>query len=175
MIPMNRLSLFCLTLALILPMHNTARAAVSAEKIYVDADHMQANIETGVSVYTGNVKVTQGELVLSGDKIVVIQQDNEVERITVTGKPAHYNHVSERGEVIEADSEQMVYNVSNNTLILTINAELKHPEHYISSQKIIYNTLTKVAVAGDKNADNNTDEANRVKITLSPKAAPDKK
>ena len=173
--PMNRLSLICLALVLIVPLQGKSWAAVSTEKIYVDADHMQANIETGVSVYTGNVKVTQGELVLSGDRIIVIQQNNEVERITVTGKPAHYNHVTERGEVIEADSEKMVYNVSNNTLVLTINAELKHPEHYISSQKIIYNTLTKVAVAGDKSAADSSDENKRVKITLSPKAAPEKK
>lgn len=173
--PMNRLPLICLTIFLTLCVHGRSWAAVSAEKIYVDADHMQANIETGVSVYTGNVKVTQGELVLSGDQIVVIQQNNEVERITVTGKPAHYNHVTDRGEVIEADSEKMVYNVSNNTLVLTINAELKHPEHYISSQKIIYNTLTKVAVAGDKKTADSTDESNRVKITLSPKSEPGKK
>ena len=173
--PMNRLSTICLVIFLGLCLHGKSWADISAEKIYVDADHMQANIETGISVYTGNVMVTQGKLVLSGDKIVVVQQNNEVERITVTGKPAHYNHVTDRGEVIEADSENMVYDVSKNTLVLTINAELKHPEHYISSQKIIYNTLTKVAVAGAKDAARGKDDSNRVKITLSPKSEPDKK
>ncbi len=142
-----------------------AWAETSSEKIYINADHMQANIETGLSIYTGNVKVRQGKLILTGDKITVLQRNNEVELITVTGKPAHYNHVTENGEVIKADSEKMVYSTSTNLLELTINAKLSHPEHQISSQRIIYNTLTKVATAGDRE-----DSSERVNITLTPTA-----
>lgn len=147
----------------------------AVEKIFIDANHMQLNIETGYSTYTGNVKITQGELKLTGDKVTVQQSNNEIKRITVIGKPARYNHVTETGEKIQAQSERMVYTASENTLVLTINAQLKQPDHQVSSQKIIYDTEKKIVIAGDKNTDDWTDsEADenpkqRVNITLTPK------
>ena len=166
-------TIFCLYIVLFFfSLHSNSSAADTAqqtpEKIFIDADYMQANIKTGLSVYTGNVKVKQGDLVLTGDEMTVEQTANEVERITVTGKPAHYNHVTENGEVIKADSEKIVYNASKKNLVLTINAKLQHPDHKISSQKIVYDILTKVAIAGDKSTKLKNGD-HRVKITLTPK------
>ena len=171
---MNKATIFSLSILLTLFTHGNSWGFNNTEKIYIDADRMKANIESGHSVYTGNVKVRQGKLLLTGDKIIVQQRNNEVELITVFGKPAHYNHVTEEGEIIKANSEKMVYTASKNQLVLTINARLNHPEHKVSSQKIVYNTLTKVAIAGDKQqADSHTTdkqgENERVRITLTPK------
>ncbi len=142
------------------------------EKIYINADRMQLNIETGNSVYTGNVRISQGKLVLTGDRVTVQQSNDEVERITVTGKPAHYNHVTDKGETIQAESERMVYTASENKLVMTINARLEQPDHMVSSQKIIYDTEKKIIIAGDTGTDLETGENQRVKITLTPKKAP---
>ncbi len=151
----------------------------NVEKIFIDADQMKLNIETGFSVYTGNVKITQGELKLTGDKVTLQQSNDELERITVTGKPAFYNHVTQNGENIQAQSEHMVYTASENKLVMTINAKLKQPDHQVSSQKIIYDTKNKIVIAGDKNkssgASGTSSEENqsqRVNITLTPKKTP---
>ena len=156
---------------LLLP-HTSLWAEISPEKIFINADHMQFNIESGHSVYTGQVKISQGALVLTGDKVTVEQSNNEVEQITVLGKPARYNHVTEKGETIEAESEQMVYTASQSKLVMTGNASLKQPDHQVSSKKIIYDTLKKIVIAGDRNisSDNERpDETERVNITLTPK------
>ncbi len=153
-------------------LHTNTWAETSAEKIFINADHMQLNIESGHSVYTGQVKISQGKLVLTGDKVTVEKGDDEIERIIVSGKPARYNHITEKGESIEAESEHMVYTASQNKLVMTINARLKQPDHQVSSQKIIYDTLKKTIIAGDKSgpSDNNgTDGKERVIITLTPK------
>jgi len=148
----------------------------AVEKIFIDADNMQMNIETGYSVYTGNVVIRQGELKLTGDKVTVQQTNNEIERITVTGKPAHYNHVTEKGENIQAESEHMVYTANQNKLVMTINAQLTQPDHQVNSQKIVYDTEKKIVIAGEKNsATSSTSGSNtkqRVNITLTPKKAP---
>jgi len=147
-------------------------AANAEEEVLISADHMHLNIESGNSVYTGNVKVSQGQVVLTGNKITVQQVDNVVEKITVLGKPARYNHVTEDGETITAESEQMVYKAFDNELVLTINAKLEQPDHKVSSQKIIYDTEKRIIVAGDKNKQDTTDTGinkNRVNITLTPK------
>ena len=151
-------------------------AAENNEKIFIDADYMQLNIETGYSVYIGNVNIKQGELKLAGDKVTVQQTKEEVERITVIGKPAHYNHITEKGENIQAESEHMVYTASENELVMTVNAKLKQPDHQVSSQKIVYDTEKKIVIAGDK-SDTSTGIENkqRVNITLTPKKDPAKK
>jgi len=151
-------------------------AAENNEKIFIDADYMQLNIETGYSVYIGNVNIKQGELKLAGDKVTVQQTKEEVERITVIGKPAHYNHITEKGENIQAESEHMVYTASENELVMTVNAKLKQPDHQVSSQKIVYDTEKKIVIAGDK-SDTSTgiEKKQRVNITLTPKKDPAKK
>lgn len=155
-------------------------AADRTEKITIDADYMKLNLETGFSSYTGNVVITQGELKLTGDKVTVQQtKNNEVERITVNGKPAHYNHVTEKGENIQAESEHMVYTASENKLVMTVNANLKQPDHQVSSQKIVYDTEKKIVIAGDKGSSTATESGSsssqRVNITLTPKKDPAKK
>ena len=150
-------------------------AAENVEKIYIDADYMQLNIETGYSVYIGNVDIKQGELILTGDKVTIQQSKKEVERITVTGKPAHYNHITDKGENIQAESEKMVYTASENKLVMTINANLKQPDHQVSSQKIVYDTEKKIVIAGDKReTSTGSDNKQRVNITLTPKKDPAK-
>ncbi|MCG6938993.1 MAG: lipopolysaccharide transport periplasmic protein LptA [Gammaproteobacteria bacterium] len=161
-------------------------AAEPVEKILVNADRMNMNIESGYSVYTGNVRVSQGELVLTGDKVTLKQNNNnEIEHMTVDGKPARYNHVTEKGEPIEAESEHMVYNASQNQLIMTINARLKQSDLELNSQKIVYDTLKKIIVAGgdDKaqagkatpasvtspQSGKKPETSQRVNITLTPK------
>ena len=147
------------------------------QKIHVSADHMQLNIETGYSVYTGNVKISQGELVLTGDKVTLKSDKEEVERMTVTGKPARYNHVTDKGETIEAESESMVYTASEHTLVMRGNAKLQQTDHKVSSQLITYDTLKKIVIAGTKDSTDSSGtgstgdkkDDSRVNITLTPK------
>jgi lipopolysaccharide export system protein LptA len=170
------LALRSLAIALLFSLQSYSQAAETGnfdqqEKIYIDADYMQLNINTGKSVYSGNVKISQGKLVLTGDEVTIEQSKDAVERMTVIGKPARYNHVTEKGETIEAESERMVYIASQNKLIMTINAKLKQPDHQVSSQKITYDTQKKIVIAGDKKKSSGTkvDEKQRVNITLTPK------
>lgn len=145
------------------------------EKIHINADHMKLNIDTGNSTYTGNVKIRQGELVLTGDTVTIIQQDDLVERINVTGKPATYTHVTDKNETIRATSQHMVYTASTHRLVLTGNARLSQPEHTVSSQKIVYDTKQRTVVAGSRQSDDKKTPlapAERVNITLTPKKEP---
>ena len=164
-------SLFLLLCAQTNAFANKIEAPPPVEKILINADHMKLNIESGNAVYTGNVKISQGALVLTGDKVTLEQTNDVLERITVIGKPAHYNHVTEKGENIQAESEHMVYNASQNKLVMTINAKLLQPDYKVSSQKITYDTAKRIVIAGDKKnaSTNSTDKSQRVNITLTPK------
>lgn len=148
------------------------------EKVSIDADHMQLNMESGKSVYTGHVRISQGQLVLTGDEVTLEQKNNEIKRITVVGKPARYRHVTETGEAITAESEHMLYSASENKLVLTVNASLRQPDNLVSSQKITYDTLKRIIIAGENEGSGTKDgndksrqgakDKQRVNITLTP-------
>ena len=167
----NRISAGFFTAMLLLSLQTNVSAASTSEDIFIDADHMRLDIVTGDSIYTGNVKISQGKLLLTGNEITVRQDNNIIKNITVIGKPAQYKNETDDGEPITALSEKMVYDTSQNTLIMTINATLNQPDHRVSSQKIIYDTAKKIIIAGDKNGTDSDTKVNnnRVNITLTPK------
>jgi lipopolysaccharide export system protein LptA len=167
----SRVSLFIVFI--ILCAQKNTLAANTDEEVFISADYMSFNIESGNSVYSGNVKITQGKLLLTGDKITVKQENNILKRVTVTGKPARYNDITKKGEPVSAESEQMDYIASQNKLMLTVNAILEQPDHRVSSQSIIYDTEKRIIIAGDQNKaeglNANTESNNqRVNITLTP-------
>ncbi len=189
--PLNRLSIrtpliyaACLLLFSLIQASPAASAGEEheplAEKIFINADSMKMNIETGSSVYTGNVKITQGELVLTGDTVTILQKNDLVERIVVVGQPASYIHVTESGDPIHATSKKMIYIASRNRLTLIDDAKLTQPEHTVKSQRIVYDTNLRTVVAGvaapgSKKTTLATPEHERVNITLTPKPAVENK
>jgi len=160
---------FLTALILLYPQANVWAETVN-EEVFISADHMRLSVNSGESTYTGNVKISQGKLILSGDEITVRQKDNVIQSIIILGKPARYNNTTAEGETIVAESEKMTYDINQNKLVLTINAILEQPDHRVSSQKIIYDTKKRIIIAGDKGqSEKSLPNNTRVNITLTPK------
>jgi lipopolysaccharide export system protein LptA len=149
-------------------------APAPMEKITIDADQMKMNLNTGSSTYTGNVRIRQGDLILTGDRVTMVQTDNALQKLTVIGNPARYNHVTQDGESIVAQSQHMVYIAAENRLIMTDQASLSQPDHKVSSQRIVYDTLNRIVMAGEPQDDGKPTEQQRVNITITPKSPSDK-
>lgn len=130
--------------------------------INISADHMKYEMQSGISTYTGNVRVTQNDFELSGDKVVAIQKDKVLKKITVTGTPATYRQLSEDGKYINAQSRQMEYQAENSRLVLSDKARLEQAGSTMESEQIIYDTINEVVIAGDNKPNN------RVNITITP-------
>ncbi len=148
----------------------SAMAAVAAKKpelssqepIHIYADYMKYELKSGISTYTGNVRVTQSDIELTGDKVIAVQKDNVLKSITVTGSPATYRQLSDDGEYIKAQSMQMEYQAAQSRLVLSNKARLEQAGSVMESDQIIYDTINEVVIAGDDNADK------RVNITITP-------
>lgn len=137
-------------------------ASLTNAPVNIYADYMKYEIQSGISQYKGNVRVTQNGIELTGDKVIVLQKDKLLKNITVTGSPATYRQLSEDGNYINAQSMQMEYQAENNRLILSDKARLEQAGSVMESDQIIYDTIQEVVIAGD-------DKANkRVNITITP-------
>jgi len=137
-------------------------APASNAPINIYADYMKYEIQTGISQYKGNVRVTQNDIELKGDKVIAIQKDKILKKITVIGSPATYRQLSEDGKYINAQSMQMEYQAEKNMLVLTKQARLEQAGSVMQSERIIYDTINEVVIAGDDKADT------RVNITITP-------
>ena len=137
-------------------------ASLANAPIHIYADYMKYEIQKGISTYIGNVRVTQNDIELTGDKVIAIQKDKVLKNITVTGSPATYRQLSEGGDYINAQSRQMEYQAAENRLVLTKQARLEQAGSVMESEQIIYDTIHEVVIAGDDKADK------RVNITITP-------
>jgi lipopolysaccharide export system protein LptA len=135
---------------------------ISNAPVNIYADYMKYDIQSGISEYKGNVRVTQDTIELTGDKVIAKQQEKLLKNIKVTGSPAIYRQLSEDGKYINAQSMQMEYQADNNMLILTDKARLEQAGSVMESEQIIYDTIKEVVIAGDDNANK------RVNITITP-------
>ncbi len=145
---------------------NAEKNPVSASNapINIYADYMKYEIQSGISQYKGNVRVTQNDIELKGDKVIAIQKNKVLKKITVTGSPATYRQLSEDGKYINAESMQMEYQAEKNRLILSNKARLEQAGSVMESDQIIYDTIKEVVIAGGDKADK------RVNITITPES-----
>ena len=139
------------------------------EDIQVQANYMQFNMETGDSTYKGNVEISQGNIRINGDIVIIQRQQNRIQQINIDGQPAQYSQDKDSENKIHATSQHMQYLADQHRLVMTVDARLQQPEHTIESQRIVYDTKNKSVIAGNNDKQNPQD--GRVNITLTPKKA----
>ncbi|MCW8830713.1 MAG: lipopolysaccharide transport periplasmic protein LptA [Gammaproteobacteria bacterium] len=137
-----------------------------AEEIQVQANYMKFDIETGSSTYQGDVKISQGSIELSGDKVVILRQQDKIQQINIDGQPAQFIQDEHTENKIHARSQHMKYFASKNRLVMTVDAHLQQPDHTIESQRIVYDTKNKTVIAGNNKQNQ---QGGRVNIILTPK------
>ncbi len=140
-----------------------ARSGDSGKPINIEADSAEINDATGISVYRGNVEITQGTMRLTGEKVVLEIADERVKKITSEGNLSTFKQITDDGKVIHAEAEIMVYSVSINKIVLTKNAKLTEAGNTLASDRIVFYTDKEIVNAGSSTGND------RVNITVSPK------
>ena len=167
---MIRIAHLTLIAALTTPSWCQALSSDRDKPMMIEADRVELDDATGVSVYTGNVKVTQGTLVLTGDRMTVHSKGDNVEKVLMDGSPATYKQRPDGKEHdVHAKSKHMEYYVNPERVILTEQAEVDQAGDVLRSERIVYDVVNDQVNAG-------TDKPNeRVIITIQPKPKKDDK
>jgi len=140
------------------------------DEIQVQSDYMKLNLETGSSIYKGNVNITQGSITLTGENVVISRKGDEIKNIDVDGDPASYLQDENTDNKVHAISQHMKYVTGTNRLVMTGNATLEQSDQTVKSQRIVYDTKNKVIIAGkDTTPENTKTGSDRVNIILTPK------
>ncbi|HXP02025.1 MAG TPA: lipopolysaccharide transport periplasmic protein LptA [Luteibacter sp.] len=116
------------------------------------------------SVVTGNVRIAQGTILVTGDLAELYSgADSHVTRVVVTGRKAHVEQQDDKGEWMKADADRIDYDLTAGLAVLTGSAQvIKGTSGTATAPKIIYHVDEATFQAEG-------DEHENVHMTLFPK------
>lgn len=146
---------------LLLP--GSVTALNTAEAIQIKADHAELDEKAGLTTYSGDVELDQGDLRIRADKVVIKTRNNAVTEVIATGKPASYRD-TENGKPLFAQGSTIHYQLAKDFIQLIENASLEQDGSVIRSERIDYDLKTrKVKARGDTG---NNGKPERVIVTI---------
>lgn len=166
---------FLIGSALMLALAALSARAEQADRdkpINLEANTMDVNDATKVSVYQGNVRLTQGTLLILADKLVVKQDDEGFSTGTAYGNPASFRQKREgTDEYIEGWGQRIEYDGKRDKVELFVNARVKRGQDEVRGSYISYDGKTEFfQVKGGKEAVTETNPKGRVRAVIQPKS-----
>lgn len=153
-----------LLLCLCLPLPSWALSSDREQPMYIESDQAELDDQKGVSIYIGNVRVTQGTLVLTGEHMTVYQDGTNLDRVILLGKPATYRQRPDgKDEDMRAEALRMEYFADPERLILLEEAVAWQGQDSFRSDRIVYEVARDRVLGGDPEG------GQRVQIILQPR------
>jgi lipopolysaccharide export system protein LptA len=148
------------------PVH--AEKADRDKPVNLEADAVTLDDIRKISVYEGNVVVSQGTMMLHADRVQVTQNAGGLDKVIATGRPVTFRQkVDGRDEFIEGFAKRIEYDNGKGQLELIGEAQLMRGSDELRGAQISYNANTEFyKVVGQPDA---TTPAGRVRAVIRPK------
>ncbi len=134
------------------------------QPIAVEADSLEVREQENISIYQGNVRLKQGSLEISSDRLVIhFNDNNDLVLMEMTGNPARLRQLDNEQQEMRGQAKQINYLESESLLELIDEARFTHAGDIIESTLIRINTEDNNIQAGSSDADE------RVKMLIQPR------
>ncbi len=135
------------------------------QPVHISANSLDAQEKKGISIYKGNVIVTQGSLTLKGDEIMVKHPNNQLQTVKSTGQPASFKRFSQTDQSwLKGKANLIEYDALNKTVLLVGNAQVEQPgQHLIKGPKLFYDMANQTL-----KAQSTEQEKGRISVTFNP-------
>ena len=168
-------SLSFLVVLLLLSTLSLAEKADRDKPIEIESDTMTMDDTKNVSIYTGDVILTQGTLIIKADELIVREDNQGFQHSTSTGNPTSFKQKREGvEEYIEGIGKRIEYDGHMDKVHIYRNAIVKRGNDTVMGDYIIYDANAEVAQAMSSKSNNG--EANdtskkkiRTKAIINPK------
>ena len=170
--------LYWLCISGLLTFSSTVMALTSDrnQPIELEADSADIDDLKGISIYTGNVILTQGSMVIKAYRLTLYNDKNrELEKAVAIGndnKLATFKQRPEgKNEDLKARASTMIYFLKKDKIHLLKKAHVRQGGDTFSGDKIIYDTKKETVIASSqKDKDGKIIQTgNRVRVTIKPK------
>lgn len=156
---------FCLLPQLVLALPSDRE-----KPIEIESDSAEIDNSKGVSVYRGDVIMTQGTTRITGDEVTIYSTKDKVQRVIASGDNtrAYYEEVQDKEQgLLQAWGYTIDYQLEKDQIELIRDGELKNQGDAFKGEKISYNiTLQTVNATSEKNEGG----SRRVQMVIHPKS-----
>lgn len=134
------------------------------QPINLEASRGQLDQKTGVSVYEGNVVITQGSMRLTADTVTIHVKDNNFQRMEAVGAPANlrYRPTADKPEM-QGTSKQVEYDVAGAKVIMSGGARLVQGQDVFVGDRVEYD------LKGDVVRARGAGDNGRIQFTIQPR------
>lgn len=153
-----------------------ARSTDREQPIVIEAGAAEADNRAQITTYRGDVVITQGTLRITGDTVWIHYDDaNTITKAISVGKPAKFRQLpDDKEDYMTADADRMEYHADEDLILLLGNARYGEGKDKITAQRIVYDSRRGRVKAGaipgsGQAAKGESDKADRVRITITPK------
>lgn len=131
--------------------------------IHLEADRAQLDQKTGVSIYEGNVVITQGSMRLAADTATVYVKDGTFQRMEATGKPSTFRYKPAADqEEIHGVGQRVEYDATTALVVVSNNAKFTQGKDVFTGDQIEYDLNEDLVRA------RSTTAGGRVQFTIQP-------
>ena len=111
------------------------------QPINIHADSAELDQNKNIAIYHGSVKMEQGTMLVTGDKMTIELEDQQVVRIIAEGDRAHYEQqIKPEESKVFADAKKITYFTEEERVELAGNAHLTQDNNEFTGELIKYNT-----------------------------------
>ncbi|MFZ2542040.1 MAG: lipopolysaccharide transport periplasmic protein LptA [Gallionella sp.] len=120
-----------------------ADLADSDQPLHLEADQMLIDDMNQTSTFIGNVRLTQGTMLIRGNKIEVIQHKDGFKQAKIYGDTASFRQKREGSEeYLEGYGERIEYDTRAETVDFYVRALVKRESDEVRGDRITYNIKT---------------------------------
>lgn len=155
------------------PVGAQAPLAGSQEPVYLEADKGTFDDAKKEAVFTGNVVLTQGDLVIRANRMVVRQDADGFQKGIAYGDPATFRQKRPgTGEIIEGWAQRMEYDGRTELLEMFDAARMKRGQDEVRGAYISYNARSEIyqVLGGRKEESASGKSGGRVRAVIQPKS-----
>ncbi|WP_369583518.1 lipopolysaccharide transport periplasmic protein LptA [Kingella oralis] len=141
------------------------------QPISIDADQGSLDQKNQVTVFTGNVIITQGTLNMRANAVRVVKDPNGNQTMNAQGNPVYFRQELDNNRgIAEGWGDRAEYVSANHTVKLVGNAKVRRGGDVATGNAISYNTQTEVYTVLGGNATGSKNNP-RVHIVIQPSTA----
>ena len=141
----------------------------AAQAIQIIADHLSVDQKNMVTIFTGNVVLTQGSILVHAQKAEASQDPAGFKLLHLLGAPVTFSQLEDDGEKVEGQGNSFDYSTKDNLAILVGRARVKKGDNLVMGDKLTYNTQTQIYSASSNNSNGTSNsKSGRVTVILQP-------
>ena len=169
----NLILVFINTMLLLAPAVISSEEADREKDIEIESDMVTVDDAKSISIYKGDVIMTQGTLIIKASQLTVREDSQGFQHSTAIGKPTTFKQKRDGiDEYIEGRAERIEYDGHMDKVHLYEKAYVKRGEDEVCGDYIMYDANSEFAQAlsGDtKNKNGEINKKSRTKAIIKPK------